>query len=181
MIIPTYVKLSFALQKLRRRQKKPLLEEKVTYPLCHELMSSCDEDEGILVRCQRSFLTDAAREHIKTVCHHFHNEQSIKCVVATIRVIQVILLWHCFLMICQKQIDMFQCVWSTFVVKYNAWSLVLKPECLKNCWTDSIYSHRKRLVLLWRQATSPIQRLDLVYFTKQKHLFSDILIFINHY
>ena len=97
MIVPMYVKLSFALQKLRRRQRRQLPEEKVTYPLCLELMSSSDEDEGILVRRRRSFLTDAAREHIKTVCHHFHNEQSIKCVVATIRVIQVILLWHCFL------------------------------------------------------------------------------------
>ena len=97
MIVPMYVKLSFALQKLRRRQRRQLPEEKVTYPLCLELMSSSDEDEGILVRRRRSFLTDAAREHIKTVCHHFHNEQSIQCVVATIRVIKVILLWHCFL------------------------------------------------------------------------------------
>ena len=45
-------------------------------------------------------------------------------------------------------------------------------------WWDT---DRKRLAQLWRQARSPIQHHDLVYFTKQKHLFSDILIFINHY
>ena len=97
MIAPRYMKLSFELQKLRRRQKRLLPEEKVTYPLCHELMRSSDEDEGTLVRHRCTLLTDAAREHIKTVCHHFHNEQSIKCVVAIVRAMRVILLWQCIL------------------------------------------------------------------------------------
>ena len=60
-------------------------------------MPQTDEDEGILVGRQCTFLTDAAREHIKTVCHHVHNEQLIKCLVAIVRVMPVILLWQRFL------------------------------------------------------------------------------------
>ena len=60
-------------------------------------MPQTDEDEGILVRRRCTFLTDAAREHIKTVCHHVHNEQSTECLVAIVRVMSVILLWQRFL------------------------------------------------------------------------------------
>ena len=74
------------LQKLDRRQRRQLPNEKALYPLCFELMSSSDEEDDEGIRRKLNFIADDTQDHIsevslngivRVVCFKLSREDSI--------------------------------------------------------------------------------------------------------